>query len=140
MERLIERTGAGRDPGDPAGLRRTVGGIVREDADPNPEIGGPETGGDRRGTETGTVTETGTETVTVIEIGTRIGGADPRAEDDGRMTAAGLLGPVRPRKLSSPSSPSNRRGKYPEGSLRSREWPLQPGKVTTDPLVRRQPP
>ena len=94
MELLIERTGAGKDPEDPAELRRTVGGIVREDVDPNQEIGGPETGDDRRGIETETVTETGTETVTAIEIGTRIGGADPRAEEDGRMTAAGLLGLV----------------------------------------------
>ena len=130
MERLIERTGVGRDPEGPEGLRPTVGRTVQDDVDPNPEIGELGTEGDRRGT----VTET------EIVIGTESGDADPRVEDVGRTTAAGLPGPAQPTKLISPSSLSNRRGKYPEGSLRSREWPLRLGKVTTDPLVRRRPP
>ena len=132
MELLIERTEVDRAPETPGELRRTDGRTAQDDVAPNPEIGETETEGDRREIAIGT----GTATENVIETGTESDGSDPTAEDAGKETAAGLLGPVQPKKL---RSPSNRHGKYPEGSLRSREWPLQPGKVTTAPLVRRRP-
>ena len=123
MGHLIEGTGVGRAPEGPGELRRTVGRIAQDDVAPNPEIGETETEGDRRETAIGT----GTATENVIEIGTESDGSDPTAEDAGRETAAGLLGPVQPKKL---RSPSNRHGKYPEGSRRSSGWPWQLVRVT----------
>ena len=114
------------------------GGIVREGADPNKEIGGPEMEDDRRGTEIETAIGTGT--VTVTEIETRIGDVDPRAEEGGTTMVAGLPGPVGWKRPNSPNSLHRQRGKHLGGSLRSRGWPRRPGKAMMDLLARRPPP